>query len=385
MSIRLLPNLALAAMLCFSAMHSGTANNANLHAIPNDRSVKSIFDVFAQKEMLEVTLKTDLAFLIENRKKETDQPATISYINEAGQEVSYDIEITPRGKYRRRICDFPPLKLKFSKPVLTGQGLSGHNDLKLVTHCVENKTTGNEQLLKEFLAYRLYNLLTDKSYRVQLLQITYVDSNGKAGKQKRYGFLIEDTDEMAERLGGLECDQCMNPQPATLDAGSERLMAVFQYMIGNTDWSLQMGRNVKIVQPVTGTGTLVPYDFDFSGLVNPSYARINTNVGLTTTRERLYLGYPAKDEDLWSTINFIRSKREDLIREIRSFKLLTTNSRLEMVAYIDEFFEIVTQLESARTSGIFEQLKKPSRFLNPNATEEAETPESAPKSVSTGK
>jgi len=383
MSTRLLSNLALAAMLCFCAMHPSTANNANLHAIPNDRSVKSIFDVLAQKEILEVTLTTDLTHLIENRKKEIDQAATISYENEAGGAVSYDIKITPRGKYRRRICDFPPLKLKFPKTTLTAQGLSTHNDLKLVTHCLDNKTTGNEQLLKEFLAYRLYNLLTDKSYRVQLLQITYVDSEGKAGKQKRYGFLIEDTDEMAERLGGLECDQCMNPNPATVDAGSEQLMSAFQYMIGNADWNLAMLRNVKIVQPAVGTSTLVPYDFDFSALVSPTYARVNTNFGLTSVKERIFLGYPSSDEDLWATINYLRSKRAELVAEIRKFKFLTNTSRLEMIAYLDEFFEITTQLESKRVSGIYELLKKPSRFLNRN--EEEEAPSSTPKGASAGR
>lgn len=383
MSTRLLPNLALAAMLCICTMYSGTANNANLHAILNDRPLKSIFDVFAQKEMLEVTLTTDLVHLIEYRKKEIDQPATISYKNDAGGVVSYDIKITPRGKYRRRICDFPPLKLKFPKATLTEQGLSAHNDLKLVTHCIENKTIGNEQLLKEFLVYRLYNLLTDKSYRVQLVQITYVDSNGKRSKEKRYGFLIEDTDEMAERLGGLECDQCMNPNPATLDAGTERLMSIFQYMIGNTDWSLEMARNIKIVQPVAGTGTLVPYDFDFSGIVSPSYARVNTNIGLKTVKERLYLGYPATDENLWTAINYLRSKREELVQEIRSFKPLNTNARMEMIAYIDEFFEMTTQLESKRSADLYDLLKKPSRFLN--GSEEEEAPTSTPKGVSSGK
>lgn len=383
MFTRLLPNLALAAMLCLCALHSGTASNANLHAIPNASSVKSIFDVFAQKEIIEVTLTTDLGHLIENRKKEIDQAATISYTNEAGDAVSYDIKITPRGKYRRRICDFPPLKLKFSKSALAGQGLSAHNDLKLVTHCVENRTIGNEQLLKEFLAYRLYNLLTDKSYRVQLVQITYVDSNDKVGKEKRYAFLIEDTDEMAERLGGLECDQCLNPDPAALDKGSERLMATFQYMIGNADWSLEMARNIKIVQPVAGTGTLVPYDFDFSALVSPTYARINSNVGLNSLAERIYLGYPASDQELWSTINYLRSKRAELVSEIRNFKLLNTSKRLDMIAYLDEFFESMAQLETKRVSGLFELLKKPSRFLNGN--EEEEAPSSTPKGTSSGK
>ncbi|MBK9492183.1 MAG: hypothetical protein IPO07_27860 [Haliscomenobacter sp.] len=131
MFTRLLPNLVLAAMLCLCAMHLGTASNANLHAIPNAGSVKSIFDVFAQKEMLEVTLTTDLGHLIEHRKKEIEQPAALSYINEAGDAISYDIKITPRGKYRRRICDFPPLKLKVSKSVLAITGLSAHKRFKV--------------------------------------------------------------------------------------------------------------------------------------------------------------------------------------------------------------------------------------------------------------
>ncbi len=380
MSTRLFLNLAITAMLLSGAMHSGTANNANLHAIPNGSSGKSIFDVFAQKEMLKVNLRTDLVHLIENRKKDLDQAATLTYVNESGADVSYEIKISPRGKYRRRVCDFPPLKLKFPKSALASQGLSAHNDLKLVTHCIDDKALGNEQLQKEYLAYRLYNLLTDKSYRVKLLQITYEDSNSKVNKINRYAFLIEDTDEMAERLGGQECDQCMNPPQASLDAQSERLMAGFQYMIGNADWSLQMGRNLKVVQPVAGLSTLVPYDFDFTGLVSPSYARINTNLGLLRIRERIYMGFPATDEELWNTFNYMRSKRSEMVSEIMDFKLLSMAKRKEMVAYIDEFFEIVAQLESQRSSNLYEKLKKPSRFLN----KEEEAPEIRVKSTANG-
>lgn len=379
MFTRRFTNVAFMAMLCLFALWTGTSR-ANLHAIPNDHFTKSIFDVLAQKEVLEMSLSTDLGHLIENRKKEIEQPATLAYKNERGENVSYEIKITPRGKFRRRTCDFPPLKLKFPKSGLTAQGLSSHNDLKLVTHCLDNKAIGNEQLLKEYLAYRLYNLLTDKSYRVQLVEITYTDSEGKNGKQKRYGFLIEDTDEMAERLGGLECD-CMNPLPETVNGDEERLMATFQYMIGNADWSSEMNRNLKVVQTLNGANTLVPYDFDFTGWVSPNYARLNSNYDLKSMKERIYLGFPASDGELWETINYLRSKRTDMIAEIKDFKLLSMTAREQMLSYLDEFFEIATQLETSRNTGIYERLKRPSRFI----LQELEAPVAKPKGVSTGK
>src|SRR5690606_9238581 len=111
------------------------------------------------------------------------------------------------------------------KEKLVGENIKPHNKLKLVTHCLDDKNDGQENLLKEYLAYKLYNELTDQSYRVQLIRINYVDTKGKVSKIRRYGIIIEDTDEMAERLGGEECD-CLNPGKEQLDARLEGIHAV---------------------------------------------------------------------------------------------------------------------------------------------------------------
>lgn len=326
----------------------------------------SIFDRLAGVEVREITIRTDLASILDSRNEEPEYVPGQLTVERGGIAEQWSVKVKARGKYRRRVCDFPPLKLNFSKGDLRARGLSDHDDIKLVTHCTDDRLDGRDNVLREYLVYRMYNQLTSASYRVQLVKIQYIDTEGRVNPVRRYGFLIEDTDEMAARLGGEECETCMNPAPATVDLASENLHALFQYFIGNTDYSLPMVRNLKLVsrpgQPLIPVG----YDFDFSGMVNAPYAVPSVHMGQLTVQHRIFLGLPAPDDVIGKNIALFRQKRPALLQTIRSFRLLNRESKDEMIAYLEQFFLHIDQLERSSTANTwYHRLRQEAPFALP--------------------
>ena len=316
-------------------------------------SNQSILDMLSRQEVVEITLSINFDSLISKRNTEEYMPAGFTYENEKGVMQSYQIKVKPRGKYRRRVCDFPPLKLKFSKDELEAAGLSDMNELKLVTHCLDDKLQGNEQVLREYLIYKMYNELTPMSLRVQLAKITYRDSGGKGKKLTRWAFLIEDEEELEARKGGQICD-CLGQQKDAIQPTHERIASLFQYMIGNTDWNLEMLRNVKLLR--TGDEKLipVPYDFDFSALVSAPYAKINSDLGQRNIRDRVFMGLTSSADEIYPTISYFKTKKEALYKIVWSFKQLNDESRAEMAAYLDSFYLVVDDMQRVQ-SELFEK------------------------------
>jgi hypothetical protein len=311
------------------------------------KEIRTIFDKLKQgKEVLDVTIEFDMAPLMENRYNEKAQKATFIYKDLRKNEVQYEVKASLRGKYRRRVCEFPPLMIKFPKKDLKAEGLSDHNDLKLVTHCIDDKLVGNENVIKEYLLYRMFNELTPYSYRVQLLKVTYKDVNNNYPKVKRWAFLIEDTDEMAERLGGEECEKCLNIPTDSINTANENLVALFQFMIGNADWSSVMDRNIKFVnRSEEDKKLIVPYDFDFSGMVNASYALPSTDYGLTSIKDRVFLGREVSEDVFASNIRLFLEKKKTLYNILHDCKLLNTDARFEMLDYMDTFYACISDVD----------------------------------------
>jgi len=304
---------------------------------------KTIFDVLnATDEVLKVNLKLNLAPLLEDRAFDGKEEGILSFKNADKQTVQYEVNVQLRGKYRRKVCQFPPFMLKFSKDRLEDEGLSDHNDIKLVTHCLDDKIIGNENVAQEYLLYKMYQELTSKSYRVQLIRITYEDKFGNYPKKKRYGFLIEDTDEMAERIGGLECEDCINLPADSLELKTENLMAIFQFMVGNADYNVAMNRNIKISDPGKGVKKIpVPYDFDFSGIIAASYAIPNNDFGLTSIKDRAYLGMQASKEYFEENLALFKDKEKNFKNIIRDSNLLSTETKDKMIAYLNSFYNFL--------------------------------------------
>ena len=301
-------------------------------------SMLSIFDKMNYTETIDITLEMDMKALTADMRSTDKHKAILSFIDQNGVDQVWNAKVNIRGKFRRMNCDeMPPLKLNFSKADLKAAGLNTFDDLKVVTHCIENKAIAKELLLKEYLAYKLYNQITDESLRVQFIKITYQDIKSRK-KKKQWAFIIEDTAQLRVRLEAKKCKNQIGLTPDQFNRNQINTAALFQYMIGNADWSLRMGRNMKMILKDDQV-LAIPYDFDFSGLVNAPYAVANSNVGQKKVKERIYLGLETDRKNLQSSINLFSEKKEVILDYIKNFKALRPCSRKSVLKYVESFFE----------------------------------------------
>lgn len=298
----------------------------------------SIFELFLNDNYTEFDLTFDFQQLEDLKKTDDYLPATLKLDVPHDAARNWDIEIKARGRYRRRICDFPPLKLKFNKDDLAEVGYKKDNDMKLVTHCMDDYS-GKENVLREYLTYKLYEIYSERYFRTQLVKVNYFDNKSKK-KKKGMGILIEDNETVERRLNGKVCDDCYSIAHDSFYLDNLHVTALFQYMIGNADWSLAMVRNVEMMKcEEEGKYFMVPYDFDFSGLVNASYAVPNTNYNQTSIRDRIYLA-PCEDaNELKPYIAYFISKKEEVIEYVQNFKELSAFSRRDITGYIESFYD----------------------------------------------
>jgi hypothetical protein len=301
-------------------------------------ATSSLFDHLYMPEVLEMELLTDLDALTDETQNREYQPAQIRFTNVTDFPAEWTLKVKARGKFRYRVCDFPPLKLNFKKGDLSDAGMPEFDTYKLVTHCLENEKEARDNIMREYLAYRLYNAITDQSFRVQLVRITYRDHFEPDRSEERWGILIESTAEMVQRLGGEEVELLNQPVEA-FDARAEQQMSFFQHMIGNTDFDLRMVRNVKLVKMADGKLVPVPYDFDFSLLVNAPYALPNNNVGQYRLEDRVYLGFERTTEEIRYMQKFFELQRPNLEVLVRNATYVNRSNRQYVLGLLDDYFE----------------------------------------------
>jgi hypothetical protein len=298
---------------------------------------ESIFDQFSFAEIINLDLSTNVDSLLLNKEEEVDQPASLSFADASGQPVHFDLEVSARGVTRKGYCTIPPIKLKFPKPVLTEAGLAGFKTLKLVIPC-RDSATYEDLVMKEYLCYKLYQLITDQSFRVQLAKINLVNSTNQTTVMEKYGFIIEHEDEMARHLNGKILDDAVD-QIKSVDKETYNLLTVFQYMIGNTDWNLSLRHNIKLVDcPQNSSPIPVPYDFDFSGIVNAPYAKPHPNLPIKNVTDRFFQWRGKDPEQLNQCIEEFRDKKEDILDKVYNFKWQNEASKRDMLGYLDAFY-----------------------------------------------
>lgn len=252
----------------------------------------------------------------------------------------FPVRIKTRGNYRRNMCKLPPLKLNFKKKQVAGTILDGLDKVKLVLPCRPGKDRYNDLVKNEYLSYRLYNLLTDSSFRVRPLRIRFEDTRGKYDPFEQFGFLIEPVEVLAERLGGEEIEGKVHPDATYTPLTS--LMSVYQFLVGNTDWSIPGLHNIKLIKTDTFALPLaIPYDFDFCGLVAAPYAKPNPQLGIDNVRERLYRGLCRPQPEMEAVYARLRTRREALYAEIAAQGFLSDKQRRKAAAYLDDFYDIL--------------------------------------------
>ena len=304
--------------------------------------------IFSGSDEMLVTFTGPWKTIMRNKRKDDTYPAKFTYTDDEGVEHTIDVVVSLRGISRRRVCDFPPLKLHFEKEAVKGTILRGNKSLKLVTYCDTNSKY-EQYYIKEFLAYRIYNQLTDFSYRVRPLMIDYQDSERDNKSITRFSFIIEDTDDLAKRNDVKELDIPGIPY-LELDPAVTNRLSLFQFMIGNLDWAVTDGpkddsccHNARLI----GTGNdavpkfAVPYDFDASGLVNAHYAVPPDGLRVRSIRTRLYRGFCAFNDQLPQTVALFQQKKTDILALFRDNPHLTDRYRDDAIDYIEDFYEII--------------------------------------------
>lgn len=316
-----------------------------------------LFDLLVSENEAEITIVLDWDTLMANVKTNNYYEGEFRFTDLEANERSIPVRIKPRGRFRRMKCDFPPLKLKFKKDDLKDQGLKKFNEFKLVTHCLDDADVSEELIMREYLTYKLYSQLTPYSLRVQLVKVTYQHEKRKTEKTKRWGILIEDVDDLAKRTNSKIVSRIGIPLDS-LHINQEKIVSTFQYMIGNCDWSYLMARNTEFIQLPEGELAPIPYDFDYSGLVNAPYARFDPNLGQTSIRDRVYLGFANSAEEMNGVFSYFRTKKDDLYQVIDSCTHLNRRAKKDIREYLDSFYNVIKDKGQFEASLVLHKRKK---------------------------
>ncbi|MBV9961687.1 MAG: hypothetical protein JO072_05515 [Parafilimonas sp.] len=295
---------------------------------------------FLGDSIVNVQLTTDIRGLRTGKSKPMWQSAHIEMNFADTLVINENIKIEPRGSYRKENCDLASLMLNFNTS--TSPLLSNLKKLKLVGGCHDNFQS-EDLLLREYLIYKIYNMLSPMSFRVRLLHITYNDSRQKMKPYSQYAFLIEDIKDIAGRNNCKEVKNKVFNGEGT-NRQSITFVSIFEFMIGNTDWSIPNYHNIKLMVPRNDTLArpyLVPYDFDYCGLVNAPYATPREDLDIKTVRDRYYLGYERTIEELQQIVSVFKDKQSEIMQYINSFTLLRLSSKKDILNYLDQFYNAI--------------------------------------------
>lgn len=295
--------------------------------------------LFQDVAPLTLRLAGDFKELFRDRGEQRAEHAALLRFTTGTDSGSVKVDLRTRGIFRLKNCSFPPIRIDLPTGKVAHTVFAGQDKLKLVTHCRGDRLY-ERNLLKEYALYRVFNAVTDTSFRVRLAHVTYIDTT-KADTTIRYAFLIESDREFGHRLGA---DVVAQPHvhDAVTDASYMTLVALFQYLIGNTDWSVWGQHNIAVFSD-TATHKLfaVPYDYDFSGAVGAPYASPPAQLPIKTVRERLYRGYCQPDSILTGAVARFRSAKDSIYAAVRAVPDLDDREKRSMLSYFDDFFRTI--------------------------------------------
>jgi hypothetical protein len=278
-----------------------------------------------------------------------------------GEPESLPIELSTRGMVRRmkQTCSFPPLRVEFTEKPTKSSIFRKQTGLKLVTHC-QSSERNQQYVLLEYAAYRLYRALTPQSFNVRLATIDYVDEDGRP-ITTRPGFFIEEIGDVARRNGQKRLRGEKQISATQLDPGAAARFAVFQYMISNLDWAMTANaagldccHNSRLLRVKDSTTNLitVPYDFDYSGLVDTPYAVPPAGISVANVRVRRYRGFCRHNDEARAVAANLLARREELLRIVDQTPQLNEDSRQKAAGYLGQFFDQIST-----PAGVSEMLK----------------------------
>ena len=304
--------------------------------------------LFSTHEPLVLTLRTNIDWLRSERNDTLEIEGTATFIDLDGAEVTRPVDVRVRGNFRLdpENCNFPPLRLDFPRSEMDGTVFEGENQLKLVTPCHDGRDDYQRYVFDEYLAYRVLNLLTPYSFRARLVEITYEDVNGEYDTRTKIGFLLESDERMAERNRATYEEHIPLLPPWDADGRQSVITATFAYMIGMLDWSAVEFHNVRPIRTEDGRYLPVPYDFDFSGVVDARYAgppeQIIERYGIRRLSQRLYRGFCRPELQHAMVAEVFLPQRPAIEELYRSFELYTDDDHAEdALDFYEDFWEVI--------------------------------------------
>jgi hypothetical protein len=179
-----------------------------------------------------------------------------------GENINLKGMVKPRGNNRWRDCKIPPLKLRSSKGYF--------NDVKLYLVCNDSK----KELLREYFAYKFLNILGVESFSVKLFPLKLIDEK-KGPVYSGHAFILGPVKRFAKRKNlirykkldySLGLDENLLFGPTKLVPFENYMKAVLMNsLIKNRDWKLYS--NTYLFRDKLKNLIIVPYDFDYSGMV----------------------------------------------------------------------------------------------------------------------
>jgi len=283
-----------------------------------------------------------------NPESTATYPSVMTVDGGNGKTDRLNVTLSARGHFRRmaRNCRAVPLKLEFASKELPGTVFEGLNTLKLGTGC-ERTDEYDQVTLREHLSYQLFNMVTPLSFRARLAKAQYIQDKADRPFASRYAIFIEHENDVARRMGG-RVVEIPRIDFKSLEAETLTRMMLFEYMIGNTDFSVYALHNVVIVQTPDRILWPVPYDFDMSGFVNAPYAIPDRRLPITKVTDRLYRGPCRTVEQFEKAAAPFRGQRQNMQALIAGVKELESVRRDEMKSYVDSFFRAIESPDSIK-------------------------------------
>jgi hypothetical protein len=316
--------------------------------------------LFAATDTFPMTLTADFKAINKDRAPEGKKPypAELTVNDANGRPTPLHVTLRTRGHFRLRAssCSFVPLRIEFKPDEVEGTIFDHQKSLKLITHCQSDKLY-EQYTLREYLVYRAMNLLTPKSFRARLARASYVQSTDAKPIITRFGMFLEDDDDVARRMEG-RIMELPRAQFKDVDADVLTLAMIFEYMIGNTDFSMYMLHNIRLVRTPSNKVYTVPYDFDLSGLVSTSYAIPDRSFGLKSVRDRLYRGPCRPVEQVEPVLQTFRAKKAEVLGLYESLPELDRDYRRDAKEYLEEFFRAIDKQGEVRSTFVESRCNK---------------------------
>ena len=302
--------------------------------------------LFRDTSALAITIRADLPSLFNDRDttRRREYPGALTVTNDQGRSIELPVMLSTRPHFKRReeTCTVPPIRVRFHRQYTRGTPFEGHLVLRLVTHCRPRREY-ESHVLEEYLVYRMFNVVTDTSYRVRLARVGWTSRRDPDHRDERWGFFIEQDNALATRVRG-SLAPATKSTLRTIDTANVATVGLFEYMIGNGEWDLAKLRNVRLLAFRRAKTAAVPFNFDYSGVVGARYA-VPAAAGIEVESRREYRGPCITLAAAKPIVERLRTAREGFRAEYLAVPVLE-HRRQRALSYVDEFFEIAD--DSAR-------------------------------------